>query len=142
MKEEKQYDTAFYIAGLIVIALMIAVIVVFQVFGTAWLALLPKCYFHIVTGYYCPGCGGTRAVISLLKGKIIKSFFYHPLVLYVAILGGWFMISQTIERISRARIKIALHFRTIYLWIALILIIANFVIKNGALLIWGEALME
>ena len=51
------------------------------------------------------------------------------------------MISQTIERISASRIKIGMHFRTIYLWIAVILITVNFVIKNGALLLFEVALM-
>ena len=23
------------------------------------------CLFHLATGYYCPGCGGTRAIASL-----------------------------------------------------------------------------
>lgn len=37
-------------------------------------------------GYFCPGCGGTRAFESLLYGHLIKSFCYHPIVLYVLIL--------------------------------------------------------
>lgn len=141
MKSDNKYDTNFYITGLVLIAMSIILIIIFQVFGTAWLALLPKCFFHITTGYYCPGCGGTRAIIYLFKGQLLKSFFYHPLVLYLAIVGGWFMISQTIERISASRIKIGMHFRTIYLWIAVILITVNFVIKNGTLLLFEVALM-
>lgn len=40
------------------------------------------CVFQSLTGLYCPGCGGTRAVRSLLKGDLLMSFKYHPLVLY------------------------------------------------------------
>lgn len=43
------------------------------------------CLFHSLTGLYCPGCGGTRAVRSLLKGDLRMSFQYHPLVLYTVI---------------------------------------------------------
>ena len=34
--------------------------------------LLP-CIFHKLTGLYCPGCGGTRAVYWLLKGNVAYS---------------------------------------------------------------------
>ncbi len=28
------------------------------------------CLFHLVTGYYCPGCGNTRSADALLHGNI------------------------------------------------------------------------
>lgn len=42
------------------------------------------CAFHSITGLYCPGCGGTRAVRAFLHGDILMSFQYHPIVLYGA----------------------------------------------------------
>lgn len=42
------------------------------------------CLFHLMTGLYCPGCGGTRAVRALFRGDLAMSFQYHPLVLYMA----------------------------------------------------------
>lgn len=44
------------------------------------------CLFHLATGYYCPGCGGTRAIASLLHGQLFCSFLYHPVILYTAFL--------------------------------------------------------
>ena len=41
------------------------------------------CLFHFFTGFYCPGCGGTRAVRLLLKGDLAGSSQYHPFALYV-----------------------------------------------------------
>ena len=43
---------------------------------------LPKfpCTFLYGTHMYCPGCGGTRALMALLKGHIIKSLVYNPAV--------------------------------------------------------------
>ena len=46
---------------------------------------LPPCAFHELTGLYCPGCGGTRAVRFLVRGNIEKSFIYNPVVLYTVI---------------------------------------------------------
>ena len=44
------------------------------------------CLFHELTGFYCPGCGGTRAVLALLAGHPVLSFLYHPLVPYCCLL--------------------------------------------------------
>lgn len=35
------------------------------------------CAFHSLTGLYCPGCGGTRAVRELLYGDLRMSFQHH-----------------------------------------------------------------
>lgn len=31
---------------------------------------LPRCAFHLATGWHCPGCGNTRAAHALLHGDI------------------------------------------------------------------------
>ena len=41
------------------------------------------CLFHLVTGYYCPGCGGTRAIASLLHGQLFRSFLYHLSLIHI-----------------------------------------------------------
>jgi len=50
---------------------------------------LPKCIFHELTGFYCPGCGGQRSLHSLLNGNFLKAIDYNllfilllPLILY------------------------------------------------------------
>lgn len=35
---------------------------------TAPSRLLPKCSFHVLTGWHCPGCGNTRAAHAILHG--------------------------------------------------------------------------
>lgn len=52
------------------------------------------CLFQLITGLYCPGCGGTRASVYLMRGKLLESLHYHPLVAYLAVvilleLGSW-----------------------------------------------------
>jgi hypothetical protein len=41
---------------------------------------LPPCAFHKLTGWYCPGCGMTRAAHALLHGRCAEAFGYNPLV--------------------------------------------------------------
>lgn len=106
------------------------------------LRLFGPCMVHLLTGFYCPGCGGTRAVYALLQGQFVRSLVLHPIVPYTAVIGGWFMFSQTVERLSRGRLKIALHFRDVYLWTALGLILLNVLVKNLALILWGVDLLQ
>ena len=89
----------------------------------------PGCIWDFFFGFYCPGCGGTRAVEALLNGKIIESFLYHPAVLYGVVLYGIFMISHTLSLISRGRIK-GIQFRSRYLYGAIFIILINFLVRN------------
>ena len=42
--------------------------------------LLPPCPVHWATGLYCPGCGSTRAVHSLLHGDLRGALAKNPLM--------------------------------------------------------------
>ena len=50
---------------------------------------LPKCFFHELTGLYCPGCGVQRSFHALLNGQILTAIDYNlmfilflPLMVY------------------------------------------------------------
>lgn len=110
-----------------------------------WLAsLLPiwslPCFFRVITGYYCPGCGGTRAVKALFSGNIMGSLIYHPVVLYGVVIYVIFMVTQTFGRIKQGKIK-PLQYRHIYVVLAVVLTIVNFLIKNGILFFWNIRLI-
>ena len=48
------------------------------------------CLFHKKTGYLCPGCGSTRAVLALLNGHPLLSLHENPLIVagaVIAVLG-------------------------------------------------------
>lgn len=130
MKTDDQLDTAFYITGWILLAVLAILAVGAHLFNKDLLHSFPPCAIHAVTGYYCPGCGATRALIALLRGQLVRSLMYHPFILYVTAGGGWFMLSQTVERLSGRRIRVGLHFRYIYVWIGLALIFGNMFIRN------------
>lgn len=141
MKTDPFLDKCFYIAGWVVLALTVGVLTAVRLGALERLGGLPPCILHSLTGLYCPGCGGTRAVSALLHGRLLRSFFFHPLVLYTAVFGGWFLLSQTIERLSRGKLRIGMHYRDIYLWIALAIVTVNWIAKNLILVIGGIALM-
>lgn len=139
---DKKADDGFYMAGWGGMLGAFLLLVLIELTGFWPFKFLRPCMLHELTGYYCPGCGGTRAVLSLLDAELLQSFIYHPFVLYAAVICSWFMVSQTVERVSRGRIRIGMHFREIYLWIALGIILINFLIKNLSLLIWNVDLLR
>lgn len=135
-------EDTFYIVGLGCFAAAFALCFVVRISGVSPTAWLRPCILHTLTGLYCPGCGGTRACISFLSGDLYASFRYHPFVPYAAICCIWFMISQTIEKISRHRIRIGMKYRDIYLWISVVLLVVHFVVVNAALIIWKVDLLN
>ena len=52
-----------------------------------WIFDLP-CIIKLFTGVSCPGCGMTRAYMSLLRLDFASAFYYHPLWLLVLIWVG------------------------------------------------------
>ncbi|MCR5396128.1 MAG: DUF2752 domain-containing protein [Lachnospiraceae bacterium] len=93
------------------------------------------CIFHAVTGLYCPGCGGTRAVLLLLHGHPLLSFIYHPLVLYMAILCLYIILRHSYDALRTRSLRIErFYLKPRMVWTMLFIVIANFLIKNIALI--------
>lgn len=42
--------------------------------------IFPQCGFYALTGYYCPGCGMTRALHNVLTGDIVRAFRFNALL--------------------------------------------------------------
>ena len=137
MKKEPSQDIYFYITGWCFIALTLMYLILKYVFHLEILEYIGACTLYKWTGFYCPGCGGTRAVNAILNGDWISAVFFHPFVPYTLLIGTWFMLTQTIEKITYGKIQIALHFRMIYVWIAIALIAINFIWKNAMLILTG-----
>ncbi len=99
-----------------------------------WWKQYSFCMLYRFTGFTCPGCGGTRAFAALLQGRLIESFLYHPLVLYGGMWYLCFMGSHTMAWIGR---KVSpscslrgMKWKNGYVITAVILLAANFIIKN------------
>ena len=95
------------------------------------------CLMHAITGWYCPGCGGTRSVMFLLTGHPMMSFIYHPLVLYTAIVIAYMLLRHLFDMIRTKSFRTQKkYFRTSMLWVALLITVINFLVKNIALVIF------
>ena len=139
MKMNEVFEKRLYKAGLLTGAVVILLLCIIKVMHIDILHII-RCSFHALTGLYCPGCGGTRAVYWLLKGNVAYSLHYHSIVLYGAVLYVWYMLSNTVQYVSRGRITIGMKYRPVYGKIAVVLLVVNTIWKNGNLLLFHKGL--
>ena len=125
---EKTLDDVLYFYGIIALFAFAAVGVVIGLIDHSGI-VLPDCIFHMKTGLYCPGCGGTRAVRSLLHGHLIRSLWYHPFVFYGAVLYAVYMISNTIKRYINHNFY-GMKYKDIYVYIWIAILLLNFIVRN------------
>ena len=69
---ERTEDVLFCIivAGIII---FVGGLGILHVLDLEWIAQGAPCFIYSLTGWYCPGCGGTRAVKALLCGRLFDS---------------------------------------------------------------------
>lgn len=127
MGKRKTLEDELYIMGLVALGLGMIGAFLFLKFVLPNMPERPCIIFEYL-GVYCPGCGGTRAVIHLLHGRLLKSVWYHPLVMYGVVLYVWFMLSHTLHKLHI--IKSGMKFKEGYLYGALVVLGLNFVLKN------------
>jgi hypothetical protein len=54
-------------------------LVVLYLFDPARNGFYPRCLLYVCTGIYCPGCGGLRAVHSLVHGRVLEAMHFNAL---------------------------------------------------------------
>ncbi|MDD6037221.1 MAG: DUF2752 domain-containing protein [bacterium] len=141
MKKQKTPEDELYMVGIALFILGIPCLVAYHKLMTHFPELHMGCVLHALTGYYCPGCGGTRAVYALLRGQILRSFCYHPVVPYGAGVYLYFMLTHTIQRLSGGRWQHGMKYHPAYLWVALVILVVNVLVKNLVLLLFQVDLL-
>lgn len=97
------------------------------------------CLFRTLTGLYCLGCGGTRALRAWMQGKLWLSFCYHPLVPYTAF---WLPVLLVFFLFCRKKKKTYSKRLSEYVLLGgVLLLVGNVLIKNGFLLLGKRDLL-
>ncbi len=72
------------------------------------------CPIYKVTKLYCPGCGITRMILSILKGDLYQAFRYNPLIFiliplfFILLTNNIFLKNKLINKKNKERIYITL----------------------------------
>ena len=88
---------------------------------------IPACPFYNYFGLFCPACGGTRALISLLKLDLVSSILYNPIVIYSIFFTTIYLIVEFIN--INFNKKINIPFDSI-LKIGIFILFINCIAKN------------
>lgn len=105
--------------------------------STAWVALnnpheaghYPGCVYRGLTGFWCPGCGGLRAVYDLAHGDVAGAIGMNPLVVFVVlpvaiVFVGWWALSAGGARVPPVR------FPAWAAWGTVVVLLAFWVLRN------------
>ena len=57
-----------------------------------------RCLFREILGIPCPGCGMTRALVSVLRLDFGAAFAYHPVVFALPLMYVYFLFEGTLFR--------------------------------------------
>ena len=91
---------------------------------------LEECWIYGHLGLYCPGCGGTRAVLALLRGQILRSLYYHPAVVILSVVLLIYLPVQTICRLRKRTIPGWCRYRPMWLYLLIAMLLVNCVVRN------------
>lgn len=53
----------------------------FREFSPTQSPYYPRCFFHHLTGWHCPGCGSLRALHELANGNVLAAIKYNTLLM-------------------------------------------------------------
>jgi hypothetical protein len=83
------------------LAYLLAPIVLMILPVSAFESAPPLCAFRILFGIQCPGCGISRAVISVLHGDFASALGYNKAVLIVFPLLFWSWVKRVICQMKK-----------------------------------------
>lgn len=137
MLQNKVLEYNLYLAGLVFAAVSLTGIALVAFAPFDILSLMPACTFKKITGLYCPGCGGTRAVEAFVTGHFIKSFMYHPFVPYCGVLYIIFMVRGTLAFFLKGKYRY-MKFRDGYIFAGIAILLVQFLFKDVMLIVYGK----
>lgn len=102
----------------IYIPIMIGICVIFGSMNAVWGTICP---LRMMTGFPCPACGMTRALLLCLQGKFVEAFHMHPVYPAIIFLAVQFVIKKyivkkSLQGMNKYIIIVLILLIVVYLW--------------------------
>lgn len=82
-----------------------------------------RCVLKEKFGIYCPGCGGSRALLSLLRGDFVSSFYFYPAMIPTVLLLFDLYVRLVVTAVTGdGRAVGSFRFRAFYAVLAIVLL--------------------
>ena len=133
-KKKLTKDDYMYYSFLGTIILFFIAVMVYKNWLYRYIAI-PGCVFYLDLGFYCPACGMTRAFLDIINMDFLKSIYHNPAVIYIVGYVFFYMVTGTICKILKR--KPIMKYSDFYLYIGIIILLINWIIRNILLLGFG-----
>lgn len=87
----------------IILGIILIILSVFVYFKDPSNGPILPCLFNKITGFYCPGCGMTRAVNSCFKFNLYQALRYNALLLIMPPMLGLYYLAIYFKKASLAK---------------------------------------
>ena len=89
--------------------------------------ILPKCFFHELTGLYCPGCGVQRSFHALLNGHILTAIDYNLLFILFLPLFIYFILAFAL---GKKHPSSSFIYKSAFSFTVVIVVVSFWVLRN------------
>lgn len=98
-------------------------------FWGKYTGLFLPCIIHEATGLYCPGCGITRMIVSLIQGDVKAAPHYNTALFFLLPILAVILIFQMIQYIKKGKIKISAALN-VFLILTIIILVLFGILRN------------
>lgn len=140
MKEWRE-ERPIFVIGVVLFLLLFSVAIVNQISPHFFERFSPSCFVRQHVGIYCTGCGATRAVLCVVQGHFLQSLYYNVVVMYVVVFYGLYVIRGAIYLLSKGKYRY-MKFHVAYVFIGLVIVVIQAIVKNVALFSYGYEWMN
>lgn len=100
-----------------------------------------ECYFRTHWKLYCPGCGGTRALLALAQGNIIQSLKYNPITLLflldIFVTTILCIVEKRSKKYSTAKIRMIIN-SAFLIFIVIFSVVRNYMLYGLGIDVLGD----